>query len=92
MNRSGISSDRLGNSTKMLRGLEISQNIANNIGLDVSIDIGKTVRSGAGGGLDADSTVSGSVLQQHLPAILGFLSNKYVSLRFSAVELIGFFS
>ena len=40
---------------------------------------------------DGDSTVSGSVLQQHLDELCFFLSHQEADLRIAAVDLIGMF-
>ena len=38
---------------------------------------------------DSDATITGFVLQQHLPSLLIFLSYKIPSMRFAALGLIG---
>ena len=38
---------------------------------------------------DSDSTISGFVLQQHLPALLDFLSHRNAVIRFATLQLIG---
>ena len=38
---------------------------------------------------DSDATITGFVLQQHLPALLDFLTNKTPTIRFAALHLIG---
>ena len=38
---------------------------------------------------DSDATISGFVLQQHLPSLLNFLSHKNVTIRYATLQLIG---
>lgn len=38
---------------------------------------------------DSDSTITGFVLQQHLPSLLDFLSHTQASIRYAALQLIG---
>ena len=38
---------------------------------------------------DSDATITGCVLQQHLPSLLNFLSYKIATMRYASLQLIG---
>ena len=93
MKKSGISRERLGYSNSnrgCIEGCEAEAIIINDDDRERSIqEHGRAVRSGAGGGADIDSTVSGLVLQYHILTILRFMGHKLAPLRLAAVDLAG---
>jgi hypothetical protein len=95
MKKSGISQSRLGHSIRTGGDIEVHDAemfISDETGHEGNIeDHGRAVRSGAGGGADVDSTVSGLVLQNHIFTILGFMGNNLGPVRLAAVELVGQF-
>jgi hypothetical protein len=76
LQQSGLAAGSLGYANQARGG-------ASERGREVEVDLREVAAS------DGDSTVSGSILQQHLADITAFLGHPTPELRIAAVDLIG---